>query len=497
MKSSFLFKPFNRWIVTVCFAVLPMLLIPAKGFAVAVPPSSGGPDFVCQSATPSAFTLSGASIGFPANTGAWSITSGGGTLSNTAQTSTPALVTYTPAANYSGIVTLTLTTDFGATTIRTTTVYALPVVSAPSSVSVGGTITLSPTTGGTWISSDNAKATVTNAGLVTGVAAGTATFNFTDTTTGCSSTTSSVAVYACSFLSNSDFEISTPNPATFNWIPEANVPPWYTTGSYGEIEIWNGAGMGVPAYSGSQFAELNARQVGTLYQTFAAVSGVSVMISFAHRGRYTNPDKMEVQIGPAAGPYVTIGSYYDNYAGGWSYYSVPYTFPSSGSYQLRFASIYSNGGAGPADGGNFLDAITVSCPSGGPTVTPGGPDNVCQSATPAAIILSGASVGGSATTGAWSITSGGGTLSSTAQTASPETVTYTPAANYNGTVILKLTTNGSPAVSATRTVSVNTLPAAPVSNHRNSICMCWSNNSTGRCNGRWNLVKRYSGKYND
>ena len=80
----------------------------------------------------------------------------------------------------------------------------------------------------------------------------------------------------------------------------------------------------------------------------------------------------------------------------------------------------------------------------------------CQSDTPSAITLTGASVGGGATA-AWSITSGGGSLSSTAQTANPESVTYTPAANYSGTVVLKLTTNAPSAcsvVSATRNISI-------------------------------------------
>lgn len=98
--------------------------------------------------------------------------------------------------------------------------------------------------------------------------------------------------------------------------------------------------------------------------------------------------------------------------------------------------------------------ITIAAPS---TVTPGGPDIALQSASPSSITLSGASVGGSATTGAWSITSGGGSLSSTSQTSSPQTVTYTPAANYSGQVILTLTTNSGTcsSVNGTRTITVN------------------------------------------
>ena len=75
------------------------------------------------------------------------------------------------------------------------------------------------------------------------------------------------------------------------------------------------------------------------------------------------------------------------------------------------------------------------------TVNAGADNSVCQSASPLAITLSGSSVGGAGSTAAWSIISGGGTLSSTAQTANPSAVTYTPAANFNGTVTLRLTTN--------------------------------------------------------
>jgi hypothetical protein len=98
------------------------------------------------------------------------------------------------------------------------------------------------------------------------------------------------------------------------------------------------------------------------------------------------------------------------------------------------------------------------------TANAGGPLSACQSATPTAITLTGASVGGGATTGAWSIVSGGGSLSNTAQTVNPQNVTYTPAANYSGSVVLTLTSNfgtGCTAATSDRTITVNALPAAP------------------------------------
>ncbi|HRI26724.1 MAG TPA: hypothetical protein PK715_01580, partial [Chitinophagales bacterium] len=114
----------------------------------------------------------------------------------------------------------------------------------------------------------------------------------------------------------------------------------------------------------------------------------------------------------------------------------------------------------------------ITQPSATITVNPAATVNTglglsgCQSATPAAITLSGASVGGGATTGAWSITSGGGTLSSTAQqnNAGIAATTYTPVANYTGLVVLTLTTNDPDgagpctAVSATRNITINPQP---------------------------------------
>ncbi len=76
------------------------------------------------------------------------------------------------------------------------TINSLPTVSitGSNSICIGSTTTLSPTTGGTWVSSDGGLASVTNAGVVTGAAAGSPTFTFTATATGCSSTTAAVTV---------------------------------------------------------------------------------------------------------------------------------------------------------------------------------------------------------------------------------------------------------------------------------------------------------------
>lgn len=64
------------------------------------------------------------------------------------------------------------------------------VLGGDNSVCEGETASVTPTTGGTWSSSDETVATVTDAGEVSGVNAGTTTLTFTDTESGCSKDTS-------------------------------------------------------------------------------------------------------------------------------------------------------------------------------------------------------------------------------------------------------------------------------------------------------------------
>ncbi|MGE0019769.1 MAG: HYR domain-containing protein [Draconibacterium sp.] len=78
---------------------------------------------------------------------------------------------------------------------RTLVVNPLPVLAGPAEVCVGQTINWTPNIGGTWTSSDPAIATITDAGLITGIAEGTVSFTFTEIATGCSSTSTPVTVH--------------------------------------------------------------------------------------------------------------------------------------------------------------------------------------------------------------------------------------------------------------------------------------------------------------
>ncbi|MEI2748120.1 MAG: proprotein convertase P-domain-containing protein [Ferruginibacter sp.] len=68
------------------------------------------------------------------------------------------------------------------------TVSARPTVSGATSVCVGASTNVTPSSGGTWSSSDDGIATVDNSGDVLGVSEGSATLTFTDGTTGCTNT---------------------------------------------------------------------------------------------------------------------------------------------------------------------------------------------------------------------------------------------------------------------------------------------------------------------
>ena len=68
-------------------------------------------------------------------------------------------------------------------------------ITGPSTICEGDTTSLSPSSGGTWQSSNNLVATVSNDGIVTAVGTGSATFTFTNSTTNCASdATSSITI---------------------------------------------------------------------------------------------------------------------------------------------------------------------------------------------------------------------------------------------------------------------------------------------------------------
>lgn len=179
-------------------------------------------------------------------------------------------------------------------------------------------------------------------------------------------------------LGNGGFEDPPVSPNTYTLFPAASVPPWQTTDGSGEIEIWGDGFLGVPAYAGNAFAELNANTPGTLYQDVVSIPGATMTWTLAHRGR-DGDDEMEVLIGDANVADV-LGST------GWDFTSAPlldgntawgvhtddYVVPA-GQTCTRFAfrAVSSVGGGSY---GNFLDEVsfTTTAPPPDPTPTPEG-----------------------------------------------------------------------------------------------------------------------------
>jgi gliding motility-associated-like protein len=161
----------------------------------------------------------------------------------------------------------------------------------------------------------------------------------------------------CNFLCNGSFEQPVVPGGSDADVKNGIMPCWNTTESDSDIEVWPSGFLGVPAYAGNQFVELNANAVGTLYQNFSVPPGSFVTISFAHRGR-NGVDTMYVAVGPVGGPYVTIGKYGDGNTA-WGYYTVTHLIPANlgKEYSFRFVSVYATGGS--LSEGNFLDDISI------------------------------------------------------------------------------------------------------------------------------------------
>jgi hypothetical protein len=167
---------------------------------------------------------------------------------------------------------------------------------------------------------------------------------------------------------------------------------------------------GPDAASGDYFAEINAENLGTLYQNVKTIPGTTLRWRMFHRGRaVSGTDEMKVRIGPssaALSSYYTVATTtYDNTptrrpsnsgsgasmqdargntsllggyksstdsmtvggsAGGWGYYEGSYTVGASET-STRFAFVSVSVASGNNSVGNLIDAINfsplIACPA--------------------------------------------------------------------------------------------------------------------------------------
>gem|GEM_PF-1606991 len=353
------------------------------------------------------------------------------------------------------------------------TIPSVASIGGPDNVCIGNTITLTDaTSGGTWSSSDASIATINSSGVVTGLSAGTVDIIYTTAANANNCTN------------------STTKTITVNSLPTIAAITGTTNLCMGTTTNLNNATSG-GTWTSSNTAVATVDNTG-LVTASSTNSGTSIITYTlpADANGCTNSTSVTITVDPAAtvnaGSGVTVcqsaspspitlsGASVGGGAttGAWSIVSgggtlsstaqtanpQNVTYTPAANYSGNVTLLLTTNAPGSCPAVTSTRTITVSQL---PTVSAGGPNTVCESTSPSAITLSGAILGGGATTGAWSITSGSGTLSTTAQTASPETVTFTPAANFSGTVTLTLTTNASGACSAatgTRTITVTPKP---------------------------------------
>jgi hypothetical protein len=231
--------------------------------------------------------------------------------------------------------------------------------------------------------------------------------------------TSPVAAATCgagsATLLNGDFETPVIDAGGNSSLDASLVPPWLTTDSANQIEIWGSGFDGVPAAQGAQFVEINANSAGTLYQDVVTTSGEKMTWSLEHRGR-SGDDTMKVLIGDAATADVNSDT-------GWNFFSPDLTDPNTawgghtGSYVVpsgqtctRFGFRAVSSAGGNQSFGNFLDAVSFSVtvpatPTPRPTRRPSPPVTATVASDPSAgsgpswllvvaLGISGAAIGG-------------------------------------------------------------------------------------------------------
>jgi hypothetical protein len=161
-------------------------------------------------------------------------------------------------------------------------------------------------------------------------------------------------------LINPSFEQPVFAPNSVNIVPDGTVPGWHTTESDHAIEIWHQFFNGVPAFDGTQFAELDANAEGTLYQDVTGIAAGQVLtFHFAHRGRVT-VESMQLDITDlgADGIYgtgddhVLFSKAYADGTSAWGFYTSATEAPIVAlGNNIRFSYV----SLVPGSVGNFLD----------------------------------------------------------------------------------------------------------------------------------------------
>lgn len=374
--------------------------------------------------------------------------------------STCTVVTVSPTATTTYTVSVSNPYGCNKDTAITVFISANPgIIGGPSSVCVGSTITLTnATTGGTW-SSGSSAATITAAGVVTGVSPGTATISYT-------------VVGPCG-PSSATLIITVDAPAT----PTISGPSTVCTGA--TVTMTGSPGGGAWTASGgvsvTSAGIVSGPSIGSATVTYTYTNGCGIYSTSTALTVMTAPSAVSLS-GPSV---VCVGSAITltpSSAGGtWSSSSPVATVSSTGvvtgmSGGPTIITYILTNSCGTAMATNPLTVATL--PVAG-TIT--GPSAVCASST---ITLSG-SVG----TGIWS-SSGTATVtaisgfsaSATGVTAGTATISYT-------------VTNSCGTAYATKVITVDPLPVAGTISGPGIVCQGSTITlSTSGSGGSWTAV---------
>lgn len=168
-------------------------------------------------------------------------------------------------------------------------------------------------------------------------------------------------------LINGGFESPsfTPGSPDVSFIDAASLPGWNTTAADNVIEIWSDGFQGIPAYEGTQFAELNANQVSTLFQDSDGIASGSILgFEFAHRGRLgidtLRLDITDLGLDGVFGTADDSPLFSKEYADGnqsWGFYTSAGEAPIVAlGNTVRFSYVSVSAAGGNNSVGNFIDA---------------------------------------------------------------------------------------------------------------------------------------------
>ncbi len=156
---------------------------------------------------------------------------------------------------------------------------------------------------------------------------------------------------------NESFEDPIIPASTWRLRHESIVPGWLTTATDGQIEFWSDNFLGVPAFDGNQFAELNATQNSALYQNLCLTPGTVMNWSLRHRGR-AGTDVMRLRIGADLASATVQGTMTDGNTA-WGLHSGTYTVPLGQTNTVFIFEAVSTA-TGSLSVGNLIDDIKIN-----------------------------------------------------------------------------------------------------------------------------------------